>query len=141
MTDTETRRAPLSVAMLELLREPNFAHLTTFDAQGEPRGNVIWVDTDGENVLLNSAAGRAWPTRAERNRTVSLTVADRENPYRYLAVTGVVDEVTQEGAEDQIDRLAKLYFGHDRYQFRAPGERRVTLVVRPTRATLAGGAS
>ena len=35
--------------------------------------------------------------------------------------------LVDEGADEQIDRLAKKYIGADSYPFRAPGEQRVTV--------------
>jgi PPOX class probable F420-dependent enzyme len=63
---------------------------------------------------------------------VSLTVVDPESAYRWLSVSGRATLV-DEGADEQIDRLAKKYLGKDSYPFRAPDERRVTVRITPTR--------
>jgi hypothetical protein len=39
----------------------------------------------------------------------------------------------EDGANDQIDRLAKKYVGHDTYPWHKPEERRVTVRITPTR--------
>ena len=57
---------------------------------------------------------------------MSLTVVDPGDPYRWISVSGRATLV-DEGADEQIDRLAKKYIGADSYPFRAPGEQRVTV--------------
>jgi hypothetical protein len=42
-------------------------------------------------------------------------MVDPDNPYRFLSVTGEVDEVTTEGAREHIDALAMRYMGEDEY--------------------------
>ncbi|MEX2613410.1 MAG: hypothetical protein WD380_07520, partial [Gaiellaceae bacterium] len=63
---------------------------------------------------------------------VSLAVVDPEDPYRWISVSGTASLV-DEGADEHIDRLATKYLGKDSYPFRAPGERRVTVKISPTR--------
>ena len=40
---------------------------------------------------------------------------DPDNPYRYLEVRGRVAEITEEGADEHIDKMAKKYMGLDKY--------------------------
>jgi hypothetical protein len=46
-------------------------------------------------------------------------------------VKGRVTEMTEKGADEHIDALAKKYLGQDRYPHRRPGEVRVTVKVAP----------
>ena len=46
---------------------------------------------------------------------------DPENPYRYLGIEGKVAEVTKNGADAHIDKMAKKYLGMDKYPNRKPG--------------------
>ena len=57
---------------------------------------------------------------------MSLTVVDPGDPYRWISVSGTA-ELVDDGADEQIDRLAKKYIGADTYPFRQPGEQRVTV--------------
>ncbi len=41
--------------------------------------------------------------------------------------------MTEQGADAHIDALARKYLGQDRYPFRAPGEVRVLVKIRPER--------
>jgi hypothetical protein len=67
----------------------------------------------------------------ERSPKIALSIQDPENPYRYIQVRGRVVEVTEKGADEHIDALAKKYLGQDRYPYRRPGEVRVTVKVMP----------
>ena len=109
-----------------------FAHLGTISADGGPQVTPVWFDYDGGKVRINSARGRAKDRNMERERRVALSIIDPENPYRHVAVRGRIVEITEEGASDHIDRLAKKYLGKDKYPFGRPGEVRVTYVIEPT---------
>jgi len=91
------------------------------------------VDFDGTHVIVNTARGRVKAKNLERNPRVALSIADPENPYRYLGIQGRVAEMTEAGGDAHIDRMAKKYLGKDSYPFRAPDERRVTVRITPTR--------
>jgi PPOX class probable F420-dependent enzyme len=80
---------------------------------------------------VNSAKGRQKDRNMRRDPRVTLTISDPENPYRYLEVRGRVAEVTEEGAEEHIDRMAKKYLGQDKYPYRQAGEVRVLYKVAP----------
>lgn len=115
----------------ELLEAANFCHVGTIRGDGTPHIVPVWVDTDGEHVLLNTAEGRAWPSNARRDPRVTLTVANMDNPYEYVEIRGRVAEMTREGADDHINRMAKKYLDEDEYPFRQPGEQRMVVRVAP----------
>jgi PPOX class probable F420-dependent enzyme len=73
-----------------------------------------------------------------RDKRVALSIQDPENPYRYIAIRGTVEQITQDGADAHIDALAKKYLGKERYPFRAPGEVRVIYRIRPDRVATYG---
>jgi PPOX class probable F420-dependent enzyme len=121
---------------MKLLREKNFAFLATIDAKGHPQVTPIWVDSDGEYVLLNTAMGRVKQKNTMRNPRVAVAVLDMSDPYRYGAIRGrVVEQIQGQVAEDHIDKLAKKYLGKDKYPFRQAGEKRVILKILPEHAT------
>ncbi len=125
--------ATLTEDQRRLLEKPNFAHLTTLRPDGSPHATVVWVDLDGDDILVNTAEGRVKTRHLRDDRRVALSVHDEENPYERVCVTGQVVEMTHEGADEHIDALAKKYMGQDRYPGRAPGEQRVILRIRPER--------
>ena len=114
-----------------LLRRPLIAHLATVMPDGSPQSTPIWIDTDGEAVIFNTAKGRVKHRNIERNPAVAISFVDDQNPYRMVEIRGDA-EVVEEGADDHIDAMAKKYLNQDKYPFRQPGEERVIVRVRPT---------
>jgi PPOX class probable F420-dependent enzyme len=115
----------------ELLGAPQFAVMATLMPDGSPQTSTVWVDTDGDDVLVNTAEGRVKPANVRHDPRVALTVWDRDDPYRQVIVRGRVVELTHEGAEDHIDELSRRYTGRFPYPWRSEGERRVILRIRP----------
>jgi PPOX class probable F420-dependent enzyme len=108
-----------------------FADLATVSPDGKPQVTPVWIDVDGDMLLVNSAKGRVKDRYMRENANVALSIIDPDNPYRHLAVRGRVVEVTEDGADAHIDRLAKKYLGLDVYPNRKPGERRVIYRIEP----------
>jgi PPOX class probable F420-dependent enzyme len=119
--------SPDDVALLE---EPQLAHLATVAPDGRPQVTPVWIDTDGEAVLFNTAKGRVKHRNIEKNPWVAISVADRNDFYRTLWVRGRA-EIVEDGADAHIDKLAKKYLGADTYPWRKPDETRVIVRVVP----------
>ena len=107
-----------------------FASLGTLMPDGTPQVTPVWFDFDGTNLIFNSALGRQKDRNVRRDPRVTMTIIDPENPYRYVEVRGRVIDITQEGARDSINKLAKKYLGKDVYPG-PPDEVRVIYKVRP----------
>ena len=122
----------LTEEQVELLRRPVIAHVATVMDDGSPQSTPVWIDTDGEAVLFNTAKGRVKTRNLERRPVVAISVVSDENPYDMLEVRGTA-ELIDEGADAHIDALAKKYLGKDTYPFRQPGEERVIVRVVPER--------
>ncbi|MFF7871850.1 PPOX class F420-dependent oxidoreductase [Streptomyces qaidamensis] len=120
--------------MRERLLAPNFWHLATVGADGAPQVSPMWADIGGEYVMVNTSMGRVKEENLRRNPYVSLSHHDPANPYDRAEIRGkVVRFVEGEAAERSMDRLARKYLGEDRYPWLLPGERRVMLLIEPTR--------
>jgi len=115
----------------DIFEKQAFAHLATLMPDGRPQVTPVWCDYDGTHVRINTAKGRQKDRNMRRERRVALSVQDPDNPYRYLEVRGEVAKITEEGADDHIDALAKKYLGKDKYPFRQEGEVRVIYKIRP----------
>ncbi len=87
--------------------------LATMLPDGNPHLTVVWVDYDGEHVLINTAKGRRKTRNIEQDPTVALLVIDPDDPFRYVSLLGEVAEITEEGAVEHIDKLGKRYKGVD----------------------------
>lgn len=116
---------------LDLFDKPAFGHLVTLMPNGSPQVTPVWIDYDGEHVLVNTARGRQKDRNVRRNQRVALSIMDPDNPYRYLQVRGRVEEITEDGADAHIDKLARKYLGTENYPNRRPGERRVIYKITP----------
>lgn len=124
--------AAIPQAFRDLLESKKaFAHVATVGADGNPQVTPVWVDFDGQHVRFNTARGRVKDRNLQRNPRVAISIQDPDNPYRYLQIRGRVTEMTERGADEHIDALAKKYLGQDRYPGRKPGEVRVTVKVAP----------
>jgi PPOX class probable F420-dependent enzyme len=123
---------------LDLFQKQAFANLATVMSDGSPQVTPVWVDYDGKHVRFNSALGRVKDKNVRRDPRVSLSILDPANPYRYLAIRGRVVEITQKGADEHINSLAKKYLGKDEYPYRQPGEVRVMYKIEPEKVSSAG---
>ena len=129
--------AKLTEAQIEFLSNPFYAVVSTLRGDGSPHQTVVWVDTDDGDVVINTAEGRAKPKHLRANPHVALTVVDPANGYHSFTVSGTA-ELTHDGADALIDRLAKKYLDADSYPFRKEGEVRVTVRINAERIETAG---
>lgn len=125
-------------AFVDLLKKKAYAHVATLMADGRPQVSPVWVDYDGEYIIMNTARGRVKDKNITRDKRVALSIQDPDDPYRCLIVQGEVAEISEEGANEVIDSLAKKYLGVDRYPWYRPEETRVSYWIAPLKV-LAGG--
>ncbi len=121
----------LSEGVKKLFQEPNYGHMATLMPDGSPQVSPVWVDIDGDRILVNTAEGRVKPRNVRRDARVAISIHNQENPYSSAFIRGRVVEITHEGADEHIDKLAKKYMGQDTYPYRQPSEQRVILVIEP----------
>jgi PPOX class probable F420-dependent enzyme len=124
---TSTRS--LSDSQQAFLEQPFPGAVTTLRADGSPHTTVVWVDVDDDGPMLNTASGRAKERHLRRDPRLSLVVVDPEDQYRWVSVSGTA-ELTTDGADEQIDKLAKKYLGKDTYPWHRPGQERITVRIR-----------
>lgn len=109
------------------------AHVATIAADGSPQVTPVWVELEGENIIINTALGRAKARNLATDPRVAISLTDPDDPYVFIGVRGTVVEFTTEGADEVIDRLARKYLDVDTYPYRREGEVRVTVRIRPDR--------
>jgi len=129
--------AKLSEEQAEFLNHPYYAVVSTVRADGSPHQTVVWVDSDDGDVVFNTAEGRAKPRNLRANPQVSVTVVNPENGYNWVGVSGKA-ELSHDGADAHIDKLAKKYLDADTYPFRKDDEVRVIVRIRADRIETAG---
>src|SRR4051794_25467812 len=121
----------------EILRKKSFAHVATVMPDGSPHVTPVWVDVDGDEIVINTAEGRMKPRNLRNDPRAAIAAVDPDNPYDAVIVRGRVSEMTHEGADEHIDALAQKYLDEDRYPFRQPGEKRVKVRIEPEHVTMA----
>jgi PPOX class probable F420-dependent enzyme len=114
-----------------ILQRPVFVHLTTLMPDGSPQASPVWVDLDGDALLINSAQGRVKDQNIRREPRVAISATDPDDPYKSFSFRGRVTSISTQGADEVIDKLAKKYLGKDKYPFRQAGEVRVTYRIEP----------
>ena len=82
--------------------------------------------------MVNTFEGSQKSRNVRRNPKLALTVTDPSDPFNVAVVRGRVKEVTFNGAEAHVDRMAKKYLGMDKYPRRSPGEKRVLIKIEAT---------
>ena len=122
----------------DLFSKRAFASLGTLMPDGSPQVTPVWVDLEGDLVVVNTARGRQKDKNMRRDPRVALALIDPENPYRYIEIRGRVAEITEDGADAHIDKMAKKYLSADKYPYRQPGEQRVMFKIRPERTSTMG---
>ena len=120
---TEKQREFISV-------NPFVATATTIRKDGSPHNTVVWVDTDDGVITFNTAVGRAKERHLRENPRAAITVVDPKDAYKWVSISGPA-ELTTEGADEQIDHLAKKYLGKDEYPWRNPEEQRIMVRITP----------
>ncbi|HXZ05464.1 MAG TPA: PPOX class F420-dependent oxidoreductase [Ktedonobacteraceae bacterium] len=116
---------------LELFQLPALAHLATLMLDGTPQVTPIWIDFDGTYILVNTLKGRQKALNMEKRPKVGLDIVDPSNSFHWLSVRGHVVEITEEGADAHIDKMAKKYLGQDKYGFHKPEDVRVIFKIQP----------
>ncbi len=101
--------------MSRLFQGKNFAFVSTLMEDGSPQVTPTWVDIKDGKIIVNTAEGRVKHKNISRDPRIAICVIDQNNPYHMVTVRGKVVEQTTEGADGQIDKLAKKYLGVDKY--------------------------
>jgi PPOX class probable F420-dependent enzyme len=124
--------ATLSEKQAKLFTDRNWGVIATIREDGSPQATPVWIDYDGENVLVNSARGRTKVTNIERDPRATVTVLPAEDQQSgYVMVSGAA-KIVDEGALEH-NMLARKYLGQDKYPYLGPGEQRVIIEIHPER--------
>ena len=126
---------PLPDAVKKLIEGKTYANIATLMPDGSPQVTQTWVDHEGDIVLINTVEGSQKHKNALRNPKVALDVCDPADTHSVAMIRGRIVDVSFDGAEDHIDKMAKKYLGLDKYPMRRPGLRRVLIKIEPTHVT------
>ncbi len=120
-----------------LEENPHVGVATTLRKDGSPHSTIVWVDVEDGKVSFNTARGRAKAKHLEHDPRAALLMVDPSNAFKWVAVSGPA-QLTEEGADAQIDKLAKKYLGKDEYPWRNPEETRVKVLIEPEKVDASG---
>lgn len=122
----------LPQSVKDLLTDKAYGHVVTVKRDGSPQITMVWMDVDGDTPQFNTADGREKPANLRNNPNIIVTVQSKQDPQAYAAIYGKAT-VTTEGADEQIDKLAKRFLGLDKYPYRQPGEQRLLIKIDVTK--------
>jgi PPOX class probable F420-dependent enzyme len=123
--------AKLTSEAIRLIDARNIAHLATLMPDGAPQVTPVWVDHEGDLILVNTAVGRVKQRNCARDGRVAISIASQVDPYDKIIIRGRVVAQTTHGAEAHIDKLAKKYTGAAKYQKSRPDEKRIIITIEP----------
>lgn len=115
--------------LIDLLGRPSTCYLSTTMPDGSPQLTQTWVDTDGENIVVNTVQGYQKERNVTRDPRVAVAVSDPDNPSRYFSVRGHVISATTDGGAAHIERLAQRYLGTPYPWYGGRGQVRVVLTI------------
>jgi PPOX class probable F420-dependent enzyme len=130
--------AAIPESFMDLTQKKAFAQFATLMPDGSPHVSPVWFDYDGRDIIINSAKGRVKDRNVRRDPRVGIDIVDPDNAYRHLSIRGRVVDITEKGADEHIDKLAKKYMGLDKYPKRSAGEVRVIYRIEPERSHTMG---
>ena len=119
----------LPTALVSLLREPSLAFIATTMPDGSPQLTQVWVDTDGQHVVVNSVQTHQKVRNLKRDPRVAVTVADPADPSNYFQVRGRVLQMTTDGAVEHIEALSCKYLGTPYPWYGGRDQVRIKLVI------------
>ena len=119
----------LPQAAIDLLDHPK-AHATiiTTNSKGQPQVTLVWVEALDGTLSFNTALGRQKVKNLQHNPRLVVSVQNPDALREYAVFEGTAN-LTEDGADEQIDRLARKYTDEERYPWRKPEERRVRVDV------------
>ncbi|GAB2843678.1 PPOX class F420-dependent oxidoreductase [Actinoallomurus bryophytorum] len=121
-----------------LLAEAIPGWATTVRPDGSLHSTVVWVDVEGDDVIFNTAIGRAKEKHLRADPRVSVSVAHPRDAFRFVSVSGIA-RLEEEGAADVFDQLARKYLGIADHPHRSGAGERITIRVRPDRVIFKPG--
>ena len=124
--------ARIPAELMDLLEGDALGHLATTRANGTPHVTPLWVDHDGNDVLVDVRLDRVKAANMRERPDVAISIVDPNNPYRYLAITGRVVSWSEDGWREHMNKLARRYMKKDIYPWFFEGEQRAIFRIEPT---------
>jgi PPOX class probable F420-dependent enzyme len=123
--------AELGPREVAVLRSKAIGHLATLMPDGSPQVSPVWVDSRDGLIVVNTADGRLKLRNLRRDPRAALSIEEPDGAREALMVRGEVVEITEDGAMEHMDQLARRYDGKPWTP--VEGQRRVIVRIRPAR--------
>ena len=123
----------LTPKVKQLIDGKNFASAATIMPDGSPQAATVWIDRDGDTIILNAAESRQRTRNLKRDPRVAISIYDQDNPYSSASIRGKAIEITEKGGEEHIDKMNMKYHGNPKYPYHIPSDPRVLIRVEATR--------
>ena len=117
--------------LLTLLRGASPCYVATLMPDGSPQMTQTWVDTDGENVVINTVVGYQKDRNVARDPRVAVNISDPDRPSRYFEVRGRVIRATTDGGAEHNEALAQRYTGGPYPWYGGRDQQRLILTITP----------
>ncbi len=108
--------APLPAAIIDFLATGPLAHVVTLGPDGDPHVSVAWVGVEDDEVVIGTLPDQAKLRNIRRDPRIALSFqAPGRTDFgldRYLVLRGRA-RVTEGGAPELLQRLARVYIGPD----------------------------
>jgi PPOX class probable F420-dependent enzyme len=122
---------PLDDDVVRLAKAPTLATVVTLMPDGQPQALLTWIDTDGENLLVNTEPQRQRSRNVRQNPRVTVLLHSSQDPWDWAEVRGHVVQTTGgQQARDHIDELSNKYVGRD-YANPIGPDGRIILTIKP----------
>ena len=123
----------LSEKAKKIIDGKNFASVATLMPDGSPQVAPVWVDRDGDTIILNAARSRQRTKNLKKDPRVAISIFEQSNPYSNVSIRGKASEITEKGAEEHIDKMNMKYNGTPKYANHDPNDPRVIIRVEATK--------
>ena len=113
----------------ELIDKKALAHLATIHGNS-PHLIPLWIDFDGENLLINTLIGTQKDKNMQKHSTVAISIVDPENPYSSVLIEGKAISREIENAKEHYSKVSHHYTGS---AYKGPKGDRVIYKIRPVK--------
>lgn len=101
----------LSPQAKQMIDRPNFVHLATLMPDGSPHVAPVWINRDGDRVIISTSDASVKGKNTRQNPRVAVSIVDFNNPYEELQLRGRVIERRPDPELKMLDTTSKKYTG------------------------------
>ena len=115
----------------KLIDDKNLAHFATLKKDGSPHVAPVWIDRDGDIILINTTSSRLKYKNVQNDKRVSLSITDYKDPFTWASIIGEVIELSNVDAETHIDKMSQKYLGIPEFPWKNPTKPRKMIKIIP----------